>query len=454
MTSPTGLLIATALEAELRGELQRHGIVVWLDRDAAYTTFVDALAARHRSGDFPHPVVAFRGSFLETMLALEPYGSGLDPSPLLIHVPGFNEETVRATPLLELYRAGARFRKSFDTLVRETARGIVTPADVDAFLATGPHTVEEADAWLSERDSEGRQGFAETLQRMGIPGVLDAIAVRAPTFFAHPFSDTEHDVLQAFLEKHTGVTANWNSFCPAPRDELREVTVGNAFVAYLLCVEYVDDLARAPILQHLRSLKSLSAPLLATCKELVQYLRKKHPERYVAFADDVEGQLQGEIAAIRAEDLGRIDTFRVEESRVLEAAILALRSGAWSRAAEWAKAREGDASFWLERDQTRRWAWTLVAEAAALGEAITSQPQPLHGAQTLDEAVERYVERGAAVDRAHRRFEQQRQSKLDPRMPHFGDLQEIVGQLRRVHRGWADQLARDWPTLCRSSGFL
>ncbi|MBU2688678.1 MAG: PglZ domain-containing protein, partial [Actinobacteria bacterium] len=110
MTDPRP--ISAALEKEVRGELRRRGIVVWLDRDDCYSGFVDSLAERCARDDFPYPVVPFRGSFLETMLALEDLETGLDQTPLLIHMPGFTEEMMRGTPLLELYKAGYRFRRA------------------------------------------------------------------------------------------------------------------------------------------------------------------------------------------------------------------------------------------------------------------------------------------------------------------------------------------------------
>lgn len=36
-------LVSAALEAELLGETRRRGIVIWLDKDATYTPFVDDL---------------------------------------------------------------------------------------------------------------------------------------------------------------------------------------------------------------------------------------------------------------------------------------------------------------------------------------------------------------------------------------------------------------------------
>ena len=56
------------------------------------------------------------------MLALEKYGSGLDPEPLLIHLPGYGTSaSVAETPVLELYKAGHELKKGLPTLITEPA---------------------------------------------------------------------------------------------------------------------------------------------------------------------------------------------------------------------------------------------------------------------------------------------------------------------------------------------
>lgn len=89
-------------------------------KDASYTGFVEGLAEQHKTGDFPYPVVGFRGSFLETLFVLEAYWSGYDKHSLVVHMPGFNEDSIRTTPMLELYEAGTRFRKGLDTFIRQS----------------------------------------------------------------------------------------------------------------------------------------------------------------------------------------------------------------------------------------------------------------------------------------------------------------------------------------------
>ena len=93
--------VSMALEQEIRAEMNAHPTLVWLDKDNSYSAFVDTL--KERQGV---PVVAFRGSFLDLMLSLETIGNGLDSPRILVHMPGFNEESIRETPVLELYRPG------------------------------------------------------------------------------------------------------------------------------------------------------------------------------------------------------------------------------------------------------------------------------------------------------------------------------------------------------------
>ncbi len=446
--------VSQALEDELVGELRRRGTVVWLDKDASYSPFVDGLLARHRAGDFAVPVVAFRGSFLDVLFALEPHGSGLDNLPLLIHMPGHNEETIRKTPVLELYEPGFRFRKLLDTLVRDTARGRVAPDELERFLAGGGFTLADADSWLAQQVSTEREGLAARLEHVGPAVVLDGLINKNKLFSERVVTDANIEAIKAYLYRHTGIDDAWLVFFGADPKANVATNVASAFIGWLLTVEYVHDLTRKPHLAALQPLAALPSQLVAACRDLVTHLRTKHPDSYATLADDVELRLDEELHAIRPEDLGRVDTFRIEEARVLDAAIAALKAGAWAKARDWAAVRSGDASFWLQRDQARRWTWTLVGEAAELGALLSSRVRPLKNARTLEEGVQLYAEVAYVVDHAHRRFEQKRLALLEPMLPNFGDLQAVVGALRRLYRTWADDVATDFTRLCREDRFL
>ncbi len=441
--------VSAMLEQEILGELRRRGTVVWLDKDASYTRFVDDLIARHAQREFPVPVVGFRGSFLELLLRLEHHGSGIDPQPLLIHMPGFNEESIRKTPVLELYEPGVRFRKGLDTLIREAATARVAPAEVEKFIATQP-SLEAADVWLSSAVSQSTFGLAAALHDFGPAMLADALARSDSALAQRVTAPEEVLALTSYLHTLTGIDEAWNNK-PKPHTLGQVLT---ALGAWVLCVEYVHDLRRAPHRADLQRLRSLSAPLVKACREMVALVRRDSPEAYERIADEVAGFFADELAAMSPDDLGQIDTFREEENQILTGAVAALHAQQWSKAKTWCAQRQGDGSFWLQRDQLRRWAWSLVAEAAEFGETLAKHPRPLADARSLEQAAELYAAGAFEVDRAHRRFEQRRLALLESRLPHYGALREVATALRHAHRAWANRLTGDFSALCKEHGFL
>ncbi len=462
MTNPTpARALERALLDDLGDPLRQHGLVFWLDKFGHYTALVDRLVEEGRGapdgGPLGCPIIAFRGSYLETMLALEPYGSELHPERVLVHLPGHDETSVRKTPLLELYELGFRYRKALGTLVEQTATGVLTPAEVRELAARPDLTLDLAEAALAERLGRRSDGFDTTLERMGVAQVVESVigtgalvlSVALPADFA---------ALRAYLHRHTGFDAAWaetvvrtggGGDAGAQREQLR-LQLG----AWLLLLEFVHDLERAPRTPTLVALRAVPKELARRCHELVVRLRAGHAEAYARLAGELEMTVDDEARDVRAEDLGRIDTFAFEERIVLDGALAALRAGQWQRVLTWARDRAGEASFWLSRDRHRRWAWMLAQEAAALGGAIEAAPRPLAQVTTLDAAVERYRSDAFRVDRAHRLFEQRWHELRDPQLPHWDDFLEIVELVRRSYRAWADELARDFTAICAREGFL
>lgn len=450
--------VSATLEAAVREEVRLHGIVFWLDREATWSTFVDDLVARRSAGTFPIPVVAFRGSYLETLQALESYGSGLDPEPLLVHLPGFTEESIRSTPLLELYETGVRFRKALDTLVREAAAGKVAPKVVEEFLAGPKLSLEAADMWLAQAIEAAAGGPGAFLAALKPEALLEGLVTGDPDLLARVSNAAGVEALLQALERQTGMDEAWRAFVTAPaagvegRPAVEQAA--SAAASWVLAMEYVHDLKRPPNLPALRSLASATKPVVACCGRLASYLRSRQPDVYERLADETEGLLAEEIVAMKAEDLGRIDTFRSEERTILEAAIGAVGAGEHVRALEWAEARRVTDSFWAQRERTHAWEWSLVREAATLGRLLAETPVPLTGARDVADALDLYTSSAFRIDQAHRRLEQRRVALLEPRLPHFGALQGVLALLRRKYREWSDRLARDFTALCRTHGFL
>lgn len=451
--------VSTALEADLRTCARRHGIVVWLDVDGHYSSFVDKL----NELTVPYKVRAFRGSHLELMLALELLASGVEKTPLVIHLPGFTEETVRTTPQFELYEAGVRYRKALDTLVTEAASGVVRPEEIAAFSRGGNITLAGADAWLSAVVDEREGGFAAHLRVMRPPAVIDDLFELKGGFLAERLAtQNELDALWRQFEAWTGLPVAWREASSPTRrtglqsDKGRLRAEDAAFVvaSWVLCVEYVDDLRREPVDPRLSTIKALPRPVIDACRELAAHLRNRHQAFYERTADETEASLVEEVETALAEDLGRNDTFRFEEARILKAALAALGEQRWGVALEWAGLRIDGESFWLRDDPARQSAWQLIQDAARLGAAIQAAGGSLGAKTGLEQAVERYVERGAAVDQAHRHLEQRRTALLYPQLPEFERIRDQMDGLRVLWREWADAWAREFNALCKSHGFL
>ena len=454
--------ISTLLEHELEQEVRQRGVVIWLDSGAVYSRFVDGLAEKANRGEFCTPVIAFRGSYLDTMLQLEGHGDGLDPESLLIHLPGHSEDLVRQTPLLEMYRAGYRHRVALATLIRKAAHGHVQPEVLESYLRTaetaGELTLEKAEEWLAGATQSTSNEFERLLDHLGTGMILDGLLSRTSDFRAHLGSSENLDTLCQWLHRHVGLDPAFLALFLG-REPLSPQASGEAFMAWLLCVEYVHDLTREPYLEFLLPLRRLPDLLRRACQALAHHARERHAVAYEQVADHVEALLEFDLGRMTAHDLGRIDTFRREDTVVLEAAVEALVAGRWKEAHDWAEQRP-PTSFWQQRDPSRRMAWQLVHHAAELGQVIEGDTGLRRGTGTnadpdsLRTALERYTQAACLVDRAHRHYEQERLKTLDQRLPHFARLLEATERLRRDWRRWADNLARQFNALCSRVGFL
>ncbi|MEQ1501356.1 MAG: BREX-6 system phosphatase PglZ [Myxococcota bacterium] len=440
--------MSAALEADVRSAVRRSGIVLWLDGDGSYGGFAQTLHESRSSGELPYDVLAWTGSHLELMLALDTRAAGLEKPPLLVHLPGFNEETIKQTPLYELYAAGARYRKSLETLVTEAAAGRVPPEQIAAFVAQGPLTLDRADAWLEAVSGGVATGLQSQLDGMSVPALVDDL-VAGGAIARQLVGSQPIEVVWDHMRARLGLSRVWREAGASTATDL-----GFAAASWALCVEYVHDLKRRdPVDEHLAGMKGLPGPVREACCALAAHLRERNPRFYERTADDTETWIAKEVAAADARDLGRIDTFRFEEDKVLAAALHALtETESWSELELWCRPRLQGESFWLRTDAARRSAWLLISDAARLGAAL-SRAGTLPRA-TMEEAVEHYVTAGAAVDLTHRQLEQRRTALLYPQLPEYARLRAGLDHLRRAWRFWADGLSREFSRLCRQVGFL
>ena len=451
--------VSAALEAELARTLRARGVVVWLDLDNSYETFVQRLAQENGTGDFPGRVIAFTGSHLEVISAMEPLAGGLDPPLVVLHMPGFNEESVSASPQYEWYAAGARFRKSLPTLVREAAAGKVAAERIEAWVAGSGWTLDAADAWLAAEMNEDEGPLGQTLGLL-TPGQLFDDLVNGGAVSALLQDAAASQTVWKKLTSWLGMPEHWKDrVLPGHSQGTHPRDVAFSMLGWAMCVEYVDDLrGREPVHADLIGIRKMARLVMDSCRALASAARDRAPEFYSQTANEIETFLADEVKVGRAEDLGKIDTFRFEDDRVLEAALDALTRQDWNIASDWADARLGkdaaSTSFWLQYHPERSMVWRLVRAAAACGQALVAAGASLGKIDGLEDAVSAYVKRGAAVDQTHRHLEQCRLSLLQPQLPHFERLRGLLDQVRGDQLRWADAWAREFNAACTRNGFL
>lgn len=457
-------------------EVQERGLLFWLDKDAHYTELVDRMAEAKP----PFPVLRYRGSYLDLMLALAPHTGGASKRPVLVHLPGFVEEDVKAGPLLESWEMGTRYRKKLTTLVSEAAHGLAPPDDIEARLKDADLTLASADAWLGKLATGQPHRVTARLQGLSLPALLvdlqqelDRTDDATPGFWAAVLSDPDDRALvDAWLHAVAGMPPAWRESIPAKNEHQSELQrirdMRFAIVGWALCVEYVHDLRREPVqpmlLRH--GLTTLPKEAVACCRQVATHLRAQDPTSYRELANQTQAALPLEVAKAQPDDLGSVDTFAFEEDVILKGALAALEAEDWSRALAWSAPRCAEGSFWTRDTQgvRHRTAWSVVQATATLGAALQAAGTALeapHPFPTLREAIDRYVAQGAPVDRAHRHL-LQLGSSLEPRLPHFHRLKAIVARMRGLHdeeaagsyRTWADNWNRDLCELMDRVGVL
>jgi hypothetical protein len=434
---------------------RQRGIVVWLDSDNSYSELVAELVLRHEQGQYDVPVLGFHDSYLELLLALEGREDGVGMTPLIVHVPGLTEDSMRTTPLLELYRAGQRHRRALPTLVREAAHGRASADDIEAFVARGDLSLEGADTWLSNY-GEGNTKLGPDLSALNAQALFES--VRPNGSLAATADDPE--VLAAIWQRASqllGIHEDWRPDL-APNDNSSAADsasyLASEMAVWCMCVEFIDDLKRPPKDVWLLPLTKLAPPFRRTSKELVAHLRERHDQYYASCADELEHAMHNELREATAEDLGRIDTFRFEDQKLLGAALDALEDQRYPEAHEWAVQRTDGRSFWTQHDRGRHLAWHLIELASQLGLAMRSSETLLATCDSVGDASAAYATSGYQVDRHHRQLEQAFQNAGIIKFDEYPAMLRCVERMRHRYRAWLDRLSIEFTVLCEKHGFL
>lgn len=373
-------VLADYMERRLAEELDGRGVVVWYDEPKDWCHLLQRLLngsplpAKASAGDVQLAgretrLVVFAGSYYEVLAACEPLVNGSEVPRLLIYVPG-EPHLAELSPLRELECLGGD-QEPLQRSLKQIARS--------AFHAAGL-----ADSQIDDLIERPGVSF-DFLDAVPVGG--DAASSPLSPIFG---SSREIDVLSAILvdaQRRTEAAAK--GLLPEVAAlahkglGLRVKTISDAD-------EMARELVRALLVAELRS--DLSAPEPAALsqiprpgteaqasrvRDICSRLRRDHPKDYTRLADEVEGELGLADLEIDAEALGRIDTFRFEERRLIEACDRLLAAGKAERVLEIVKERAG--SFWasVSEHPDRHAAWQACGELAQLSHAIDATEKAL-----------------------------------------------------------------------------
>jgi len=441
--------VSDAAAAAALRKARAKGVAVWLDAAGTWTPVADRLA-----DEAEVPVVRFRGSLLELVMALGEHAADADPGPLIVHLPGFNATNVTDSPALEVYRLGTRHEPALAKTLTDAAAGRVDPDALAELAGRRDLTLAEADAWLAGELARLSGGLAARLAELELGELVARLLGESAITGFDPGDADSHRCLWEHLHRQMGLTGAWRAELLGEDSLPGARRIGEIAAGFALCVEYVHDLKRAAVVPSLRPLSDLSDHVVAACTDLARGLRKSQPDVYVGLADGFDTLLAAEIAAAQPSDLGAVDTFRFEEACLRRGAIRALERGKWDEALSWAAERGEAGAFWAERVDGAAEEWALVEAAARLGQAIASAGRPLAGVQSLDEAARSYVDRVWEVDLYHRQLEQERTRHWSHRLPNRAALAPRLDEIEHRYAAWAGRLALDLSAVYRSAGFL
>jgi hypothetical protein len=352
---------------QLADRIRARHIVVWYDVRREFVPFVAELRGAPKAASSIAPVSVagtsaqlgeYEGSFFELRVLVEPHVSGDSPSNIVIYIPGCERDR-RSSVLMEIEKAGDCYEPQLKRLARNVLRERYTDGVIDEMLA--PDRVNYDDLARAATDTSSPEP----------PSVLKAIFHDTPgndallaTWLASDERDATIESKEATRELVKLILSRLGLELPgnAPLSKLRAITM-----RYVLAGDFRSALRSAPP----PSIAAVAAPKTkddeAAVRELARRLRTTFANAYVDAADHVEKELGLRNAAIAANSLGSIDTFRFEERALLSHCGELVAESKFDQAL--ALVLGGESSFWLDRDVARKAQWEACRRMAELGNA-------------------------------------------------------------------------------------
>jgi hypothetical protein len=403
-------VLAKAIEQRLAAELERRKVLVWYDPQRMWQPWVE----RALGGGLPAKaevtsvaldgrqakIVVFAGSYYEIAHACEPLVGGEQPELVVAYLPG-ERHLDKLSPLRELECLGGDReppRLELGLIAREAfGKAGLSDSKIDELLKPESTSFEYLDAVRIE----GQGGASPLAPVFGSSREADVI----PAFLADSGLRTQaakRGLLRDIAElsaRGFGLTPKAGTDAEAMALELQRL---------LLVAELRSDISGAEPLALSRLPKPQTAAQVDQVRKACDRFRISYPDAYEETADRVEKELGLAEAEIDALRLGRIDTFRFEERRLLAACDGLLADGKASEALK--VVRERARSFWtsINRHSVRHASWQACDELADLALVLDEIEQAL---KVPPRAAKDWVEAYSRPDGWHRMDQRFREAR-------------------------------------------
>ena len=354
------------ISKQLGERLRARKVVVWYDVRREFAPFIAELRGGVRTSHEAVPVsvsgtparlTEYDSSMFELRTVVEPFVCGDAPAEcILIYLPGCERDR-QGSVLMELEKAGDCYDPQLKRLARNVLRQRYTDGVIDEMLSPERVSYEDlAHASSNTLSTEPPSVLKSIFHRKS--GNEDIIAA----WIASDERDAEIDAKEATRELVKLVRSKLGLELPegAALPKLRSITL-----RYCLASEFRCDLSSAPpsVLDAIPAPKTKDEE--GAVRELANRLRLNFSDVYPAMADRVEAELGLRTAAVPAEALGSIDTFRFEERVLLAYCGNLIAAKKFDKALLVITGREH--SFWLDRDVERKAQWEACRRMAELG---------------------------------------------------------------------------------------
>jgi hypothetical protein len=327
--------------------------------------------------------------------AAEPYVGKDEPEPMLLYLPGVSRDK-EGSLLMEVEAAGTCFQPSLKQIARNVLRKQYTDGEIDEVL-TDRVTYDDVVAYLQ---GGGESGRASKLKAV-FPELKSSEMILANWLASDAWDATLED--KEALPELVKLIAARCDYSPALEEGL--VQIRQRTIRFVLINEFRSDYQG----EYLSSLDMISCPqsqeALDRIRNLCSILRTRFPQAYRRMADQVEGEFGLAQIGIDSSLLGRIDTFRFEEKRLLGFCDQLAAKGRYQETKEIVDARWK--SFWVEQSLARHAQWEACRLVAELGMCIhkVQNTLPSRG-KPPDRWVQAYTQdQGYVVDTLARRLE-------------------------------------------------